>query len=113
MLSPYLFNIINEAVMRKALERFKGGITIGGRRINNLRYADDIVLLASSQEELQDLLTRIAEVGKEYNLMINVNKTKVMSSDGQKPSISIGNTELEQVTKFPYLGSWITEDGRC
>lgn len=113
VLSPYLFNIISEAVMRKALERFKGGITIGGRRINNLRYADDIVLLAASQEELQDLLTRIAEVGKEYNLMINVNKTKVMSSDGQKLSISIGNTELEQVTKFPYLGSWITEDGRC
>jgi len=113
VLSPYLFNVISEAVMRKALEGYQGGIYIGGRRINNLRYADDIVLLASSQEQLQELVNRIATVGKEYNLLINIGKTKVMSINGQRLSITIDNKELEQVAKFPYLGSWITDDSKC
>jgi exonuclease III len=113
VLSPYLFNVISEVVMRKALEGYKGGITIGGRRISNLRYADDIVLLASTPNELQELVDRIATVGKEYNLLINISKTKVMTINGQQFCIKIENKELEQVTKFPYLGSWITEDAKC
>jgi hypothetical protein len=52
-------------VMRRALENFNGGILIGGRRISNLRYADDIVLIASSVQELQELVDRIARVGLE------------------------------------------------
>src|SRR6201996_8833373 len=47
VLSPYLFNTVSQTVMRKALDCFQGGIRIGGRKIANLRYADDIVLLAS------------------------------------------------------------------
>ena len=71
-------------VMRKALEGFQGGIVIGGRRISNLRYADNIILLASSIEKLQDLVNRIKTAGTEYNLLINTSKTKVMSLDGKK-----------------------------
>ncbi len=82
MLSPYLFNIISEAVMRKALDGFRGRISIGGRKINNLRYADDVVLLTLSKSELQDLVNRIATVGRQYNLTINIGKTKVMSLNG-------------------------------
>ena len=68
VLSPYLFNIVSETVMRKALEGFQGGISIGGRKISNLLYADDIVLLASSIEELQELVSRISRIGKEYTM---------------------------------------------
>ena len=113
VLSPYLFNIVSETVMRIALEGFQGGVTIGGRKINNLRYADDIVLIASSLSELQDLVNRVANAGKEYDLHINIAKTKVMCNNGEEFSFRMDNVELEQVQKFPYLGSWITEDANC
>ena len=52
VLSPYLFNILAEMVMRETLDGFQGGLQIGGRMITNLRYADDIILLATSETEL-------------------------------------------------------------
>ena len=53
VLSPYLFNILAEMVMREVLEGYEGGFQIGGRRVTNLRYADDIILLACSEIQLQ------------------------------------------------------------
>lgn len=113
VLSPYLFNIISESVMRKALDGFKGGVVIGGRRISNLRYADDIVLLASTVQELQDLVDRVAAAGEEYNLAINVAKTKIMALNGETINIQINGANVEQVQKFPYLGSVITDNTTC
>jgi len=59
VLSPYLFNILAEMVMRETLDGFQGGLQIGGRMITNLRYADDIILLATSEAELQELVYRL------------------------------------------------------
>ena len=112
ILSPYLFNIVSETVMRKALEDYRGGVVIGGRKITNLRYADDIVLLASSVAELQDLVDRVSSAGKEYNLQINATKTKTMALNGDPIDINIDGVTIEQVHKFPYLGSMITDDAR-
>ena len=75
-LSPCLLNILAEQVMRKALQGFPGGFRIGGRTINNLRYADDIVLLATSPEELRELLSHVKRVAKEYNMLTNATKRK-------------------------------------
>ena len=61
VLSPYLFNIIAEMTMREALQNFSGGFKIGGRKVNNLRYADDIVLITTSPTELHALLNRLIE----------------------------------------------------
>ena len=77
--------------------------------ITNLRYADDIILLATSEAELQELVDRLDRV----SLLINVDKTKVMASDGIACRKLIQNELLEQVDMFPYLGSLITEDGEC
>ena len=55
VLSPYLFNILAEMVMRETLDGFQGGLQIGGRMITNLRYTGDIILLATSEAELQEL----------------------------------------------------------
>ena len=77
----------------------------------NLRYADDIILLATSEAELQELVDRVDRVSRKYSLLINVDKTKVMASDGIACSILIENEQVEQVDTFPYLGSLITEDG--
>ena len=58
VLPPYLFNILAEMVMRETLDGFQGGLQIEGRIITNLRYADDIILLATSETELQELVDR-------------------------------------------------------
>ena len=113
VLSPYLFNIRANMVMRETLDGFQGGLQIGGRMITNLRYADDIVLLATSEAELQELVDRLDRVSRKYSLLINVEKTKVMASDGIACRILIQNELLEQVDAFPYLGSLIIEDGEC
>ena len=113
MISPYLFNIVAEMAMRDALEGYEGGVRIGGRCITNLRYADDIILLANSEAELQVLVDRINRAGKRYGLQINENKTKVMTTNGGICRIRINNNVLEQVDTFLYLGSLITEDANC
>jgi len=100
-------------VMRETLGGFQGGLQIGGRMITNLRYADDIILLATSEAELQEFLDRLDRVSRKYSLLINVDKTKVMACDGIACRILIQNKLLEQADTFPYLGSLITEDGEC
>jgi len=98
--------------MRETLDAFQGGLQIGGRMITNLRYADDIILLATSAAELQELMDRLDRVSCKYRLLINVDKTKVMASDGIVCRKLIQNEQLEQVVgTFPYLRSLITEDG--
>jgi len=77
----------------------------------NLRYADDIMLMATSEAELQELVDRLDRVSRRYSLLINTDKTKVMASDGITCRILIQNEQLAQVNTFPYLGSLITEDG--
>ena len=100
--------------MRETLDGFQGGLQIGGGMITNLRYADDIILLATSDAELQELMVdRLDRVSRKYSLLINVDKTKVMASDGIACRILIQNEQLEQVDTFLYLGSLITEDGEC
>jgi len=97
-------------VMRETLDGFQGGLQIRGRMIVNFRYADDIILLATSEAELQELVDRLDQVSHKYSLLINIDKTKIMVSD-VACRILIQNELLEQVDMFPYLGSLITEDG--
>ena len=113
VLSPYLFNILAEMVMRETLDGFQGGLQIGGRMITNLRYADDIILLATSEAELQKLMDRLDQVSRRCSLLINIDKTKVMASDGIACRILNQCEQLAQVSTFPYLRSLITEDGEC
>jgi len=99
--------------MRETVDRFQGGLQIGGQMITNLRYADDIILLATSEAELQQLVDRLDRVSRKYSLVINVDKTKVMASDGIACCILIQNELLEHVDTIPYLESLFTEDGDC
>jgi len=99
--------------MRETLGGLQDGLQTGGRMVTNLRYADDIILSATSEAELQELVYRLDRVSRKYSLLINVDKTKVMASDGITCRILIQNELLEQVDTFPNLGSLITEDGEC
>ena len=99
VLSPYLFDILAEMVMMETLDGFHGGLQIGGRMIANLRYADDIILLATSEAELQELVDPIHRVGRRYSLLVHIDKTKVMATDGIACRILVQNKQLAQVNK--------------
>ena len=79
--------------MRETLDGFQGALQIGGRMITNLRDADDIILLATSEAELQELVDRIDRVRRKYSLLINVDKTEVMASDSIACLILIQNEQ--------------------
>ena len=100
-------------VMRETTEGFEGGLQIGGRRISNLRYADDIVLIATSAQELQTLVNHLNIVSKRYDLLINAEKTKVMTTVNGSCDVTIDNQTVEVMDTFPYLGSVITSDAEC
>src|SRR5574337_177471 len=81
ILSPYLFNLYAEYIMRNAgLEETQTGIKIAGRNINNLRYADDTTLMAESRSELKSLLMKVKEEREKAGLKPNIQKTKIMAS---------------------------------
>ena len=82
LLSSCLFNLYAEHIMRNArLDELQTGIKIGGRNINNLRYADDTTLVAESEEELKNLLMRVKEEsGKKNGLKLNIKKAKIPAS---------------------------------
>ena len=91
--------------MRKALQGFAGGFRIGGKVTNNLLYADDIDLLTTSPDELQEQVSRVERAAKEYNMLINAAKTKVMTNTVEIITITVTGGRLEQVDSFVYLGS--------
>ena len=81
MLSPCLFNLYAEYIMRNAeLAETQAGIKIARRNINNLRYADDTTLMAESEEELRSLLMKVKEESEKVGLKLNIQKTKIMAS---------------------------------
>ena len=82
ILSPCLFNFYAEYIMRNAgLDEAQGGIKIARRNINNLRYADDINLMAESEEELKSFMMKVKAESEKVGLKLNIQKTKIMASD--------------------------------
>ena len=80
ILSPYLFNLYAEYIMRNAgLDEAQAGIKIAQRNVNNLRYADDTTLMAESEEQLKSSLMKLKEESEKAGLKLNIQKTKIMS----------------------------------
>ena len=96
--------------MRNAgLDEAQAGVKIAGRNINNLRYADDTILMAESEEELKSLLMKVKEESENVGLKLNIQKTKVMTSG----PITSWQIDGETVIDFILGGSKITADGDC
>ena len=114
LVSPVSFDCYSEYIMKESADDLTWiGVTFSGRTINNLRYADDIVLIAQSSQALQTLLDKVDAVSREYALEINTKKTKVMAITPQTEQIAVicQGKELEQVETFKYLVAIITENG--
>ena len=97
ILSPCLFNLYAESIMRNAgLEEAQAGVKIAGRNINNLRYADDTTLMAKSEKELKSLLMKVKEENENVGLTLIIQKTEIMAS-GPITSWQIDGETVETV----------------
>ena len=94
------------------LDGAQARIKIAGRNINNLRHANDITLMAESEEELKSLLMKVKEESEKAGLKLNIQKTKIMVS-GPITSWQRDGETTEKVTDFIFLVSKITADGDC
>ena len=104
ILSPCLFNLYTEYIMRNAgLDESQAGIKIAGRNINHLRYADDTTLMAESEEELKILLMKVKVESEKVVLKLNIQKTKIMAS-GPITSWEIDGETVETVSDFIFGG---------
>ena len=104
VLSPCLFNFYADYIMRNAeLEETQAGIKIAGRNINNLRHADDITLMAKSEEELKSLLMKVKEESEKVGLKLNIQKMKIMAS-GPTTSWEIDGETVETVSDLIFGG---------
>ena len=113
VLSPCLFNLYAEYIMRNAgQEEAQAEIKIAGRNINNFRYADDTPVMAESEEEPKKLLMKVKEESGKDGLKPNIQKTKIMAST-PITSWHIDGETMETVTDFLSLGSKIPVDGDC
>ncbi|GFR57668.1 endonuclease-reverse transcriptase [Elysia marginata] len=112
ILSPHLFNIYTEQIMREAdIDQL-----VNGRNLTNLRYADDTAIMSDNITSMRRILHRVDECGKKAGLKLNAKKTKVMQLKPENSSlydVKIDQTVLENVEDFKYLGSVKTIDGSC
>ena len=101
--------------MRRVLENWNGGLSIGGYKLSNVRYTDDTTLVATSALELEELLLIVKAKSEALGLRLNVSKTKIMivGSDGNEDPLVVDGTEVEHVTQFNFLGSLITTSSGC
>lgn len=119
VLSPILFNLYSEMLIQEALEDTTG-VKINGECIKTIRYADDTAVVATSQLELQTMISRIHQMCEKYGMSLNIKKTKVMIISKKKEhmpqnilNITVDGHLLEQVKDYTYLGSVIDENSKC
>ena len=113
ILSPCLFNLYTEYIMQNAgLDKVEAGIKISGRNISYLRYADDTVLMAESEEELKSLMMKVKEESEKVGLKLHIQRRNIMASSPISSQQIDGET-METVTEFIFLGSKITGNGDC
>ena len=114
LLSPALFNVFLENIMQEALTNFETSISIGGRPLSNLRFADDIDLMAGDGGEHQDLSTRVERSSGAYGMEVSNPKSKGMVNSavqGTRTAVTMCGELLEDVDHFKYLGSILNRDG--
>jgi hypothetical protein len=115
-LSPILFSIYAEVMMKEAMDGVRDGVIVGGKSVNDVRFADDQGMVSNTERGLQRIMNRLNEAAKKFDMRINVKKTKTMivsKKENMKVNIIVDGQSVEQVAKFKYLGSMISDDGKC
>ena len=110
ILSPYLFNLYSEYILRRVGFEDNIEIKVGGRTINDLRYVEDATVFAEDKEDMRKLLKNLKEENEKVRLMLNLKKTKIMTTETLNEFILDG-TEMEIINCYIFLGYIITRDG--
>ena len=116
ILSTILYNIYAQFMKDEALENCDDGVKVNGTIIPSIRFADDKAMVCNTNTGLQRIMDKLNETGRKYGMKINLKKTKVMRithTSNKNIKIIIDGIRIEAVTEFKYLGSIITDDGRC
>ena len=119
ILSPFLFNLYLEKIRQETLHGHQTSVSIGGRSLCNLRFADDIDLMGGSNGELQDLTNRLVDRATTYGTEVITGKNKIMTNSKNNISadISMNGQKQEEVTSFKYLGAslgaTLCKNGTC
>ena len=110
-----LFNLYTKKIFKEVQDMKR--VTIGGIRLNNLRYADDTALLCFCPTDLQELLNAVNKAGKSYGIEMNIIKTKAIvvgkTTPTPKSTLHMKEKPVQQTDKMIYLGSHKTKDGKC
>ena len=112
ILSPYLFNMYCEHIMRRALVNEQIGVHIRGQVVNMIQYADDTTLITESVEDLKLLLIQVKSESGNHGLYLNLKKTKIMSNTDLE-TFNLEGENIEVVDSFIFLGSTIHKEGGC
>ena len=107
--SPLLFNIVIDAIMREALRNRRGVQYAEDHSLTDLMFADDSAIFTDNAAEATDILYDIARIAQQYGLKINVDKTKVLTTDGSPATVHFEGVQIDQVQDFKYLGSLVQE----
>ena len=116
LLSPTLFSVYVESMMKEAMDGSEDGVNVGGVLLRDVRFADDQAMVDSSEAGLQRTMSSLKQSANTYDMKKNIKKTKVMRicrTGGEKMHIAINGQPVEQVQHFQYLGTWISENGSC
>ena len=113
-LSPWLFNVFLDTIVKEAREGFVEGVRLGNEIVDVLVFADDTVLVADSEESLQMNLKKLDETSTRWKMKMNWEKTKVIKVGKGRGHccVEVGDRRLESVEVVKYLGVMISEDGR-
>ena len=113
ILSPLLFNLYSEAIMREALYEEQAGVLVNGMPVSNIRYADDTVLLAENANDLQRIVQKVHDVSIRYGLNMNLGKTKfIVFTKNPDPNVQliVNNQSIDRVYQYKYLGTLINSN---
>jgi len=117
MISPILFNVYSEYMMKETVENNARYVYQREKILTTWDYAEDAAFITDEESKLEGILGKLQEICSQYKICIRyVKKTNDMVSSkngGEKCNVVINRVLLEQVADYKYLGSWITEDGRC
>ena len=115
ILSPCLFNIYTEHLISESMDDGKG-ININGQTITNIRYADDTIILAASEQQLQRIIDKLDATCEQYGMAMNAKKTKTMiveKTPEKQCEINVKGQRLTQVKQYKYLGTTVENTGQC
>ena len=110
-LSPILFNCALEQIFRK-LDWENKGVNINGKKISNLRFADDIILLSNSEDKLNDMISELAKEGAKSGLTISIQKTKKLANQEFQTKTLVYGEEIEPINEATYKGQNLSFDNR-